>query len=442
MLVGQKTNSYFLVWKLGKTVGTDSWKSFRFWGASSLTPACPLGSETLTRVHGCRKCEIRELVQVSWDVASDQLGKLYLETHWICFAALPPRPLPAHLGARPQPGRCPLDMLLDPRTLSWPDLYWLKRSCTSLLRDWQWKFKDNSIKIHYEEHGNDSNGPSKNILMMPTISDVSTVEEWRLVAKDIVERSGNVNWRTTIVDWPGLGYSDRPKLDYNADVMESFLVDLILAQDSPISSSAEGLVIVGGGHAATLAIRAAKKGLVKPTAIAAVAPTWSGPLPIVFGRDSKTESRYGLLRETLRAPAVGWMMYNMLVSNKKSIQSQYNSHVYADSTNVTPAIIESRYELTKQNGARYVPAAFLTGLLDPVKTREEFLELFEGLEGKLPVLVVSTSGAPKRSKAEMEALREAKGVSKFVEVPGALLPHEEYPSVIAKELYSFLQNLI
>lgn len=54
----------------------------------------------------------------------------------------------------------------------------------------------------------------------------------------------------------------------------------------------EDLVIVGGGHAATIAIRAANKGLVKPTAIAAVAPTWSGPLPIVFGRDSKTESRY------------------------------------------------------------------------------------------------------------------------------------------------------
>lgn len=316
-----------------------------------------------------------------------------------------------------------------------------KSSISSKTSSWQWKFKDNSIKIHYEEHGDESNAPTKNILMMPTISDVSTVEEWRLVAKDIIQRSGNVNWRATIVDWPGLGYSDRPKLEYNADVMESFLVDFILDQSSPISSLAKDLVIIGGGHAATIAIRAAKKGLVKPTAIAAVAPTWSGPLPIVFGRDSKTETRYELLRETLRAPAVGWMMYNVLVSNKKSIQSQYKSHVYADSTNVTPAIIESRYKLTKQNGARYVPAAFLTGQLDPVKTREEFLELFEGLEGKVPVLVVSTSGAPKRSKAEMEALREAKGVSKFVEVKGALLPHEEYPNLVASELYSFLQDV-
>ncbi|XP_024977005.1 uncharacterized protein LOC112514651 [Cynara cardunculus var. scolymus] len=317
-----------------------------------------------------------------------------------------------------------------------------KSSVSSKTSSWQWKFRDNSIKIHYEEHGDESNGPSKNILMMPTISDVSTVEEWRLVAKDIIQRSGNVNWRATIVDWPGLGYSDRPKLEYNADIMESFLVDFILAPDSPISSLAEDLVIVGGGHAATIAVRAAKKGLVKPTAIAAIAPTWSGPLPIVFGRDSKTESRYELLRETLRAPAVGWMMYNVLVSNKKSIQSQYKSHVYADSTNVTPGMIESRYELTKQKGARYVPAAFLTGLLDPVKSREEFIELFQGLEGKLAVLVVSTSGAPKRSKAEMEALREAKGVSKYVEVSGALLPHEEYPNLVANEIYSFLQDVI
>lgn len=51
-------------------------------------------------------------------------------------------------------------------------------------------------------------------------------------------------------------------------------------------------MIVGGGHAATLTVRAAKKNLVKPTAIAAVAPTWAGPLPIVFGRDSSMETRY------------------------------------------------------------------------------------------------------------------------------------------------------
>lgn len=133
-------------------------------------------------------------------------------------------------------------------------------------------------------------------------------------------------------------------------------------------------------------------------------------------------------------------MYSMLVSNEKAIQSQYSSHVYADARNVTAEIVKSRYELTKRKGARYVPAAFLTGELDPVASREEFLALFAEMEGRVPVLVVGTEGAPKRSKAEMEALRGARGVSKFVEVPGALLPQEEYPREVAEQLYQFLEE--
>ncbi|KAK9926009.1 hypothetical protein M0R45_023265 [Rubus argutus] len=317
-----------------------------------------------------------------------------------------------------------------------------KSSAPLKTNSWQWKFKENSISIYYEEHEKDREGPSKNILMIPTISDVSTVEEWRSVANTLVQQVGSVNWRATIVDWPGLGYSDRPKMDYTAAVMEKFLVDFINAPDGPIRGSENDLVVFGGGHAATLTIRAVKRGAVKPKAIAAVAPTWAGPLPIVFGRDSNMETRYGLLRGTLRAPAVGWMMYNMLVSNEKSIESQYKSHVYSNPDNVTPGIIESRYALTKRKGARYAPAAFLTGLLDAVQSREEFLELFADMGNKkIPVVVVSTEGSPKRSKAEMEALREAKGVTKFVEVPGALLPQEEYPAMVAEELYQFLREI-
>ncbi|KAM7471407.1 hypothetical protein LguiA_009590 [Lonicera macranthoides] len=355
------------------------------------------------------------------------LSEIEILTHHSFLPPPPPRPSSSFPGNMEYLWRCPQE---DSNSGS--------PGCET--NNWQWKFMDNSINVYYEEHEKESTEPTKNILMIPTISDVSTVEEWRLVAKDIVQRAGNVNWRATIVDWPGLGYSDRPKLDYNADVMEKFLVDFINAPNSPVSCSDNELMVFGGGHAATIAVRAAKKGLVKTIGIAAVAPTWAGPLPIVFGRDSDMETRYGMLRGTLRAPAVGWMMYNVLVSNEKSIQSQYKSHVYANPENVTPDIIESRYALTKQKGARYVPAAFLTGLLDPVKTREEFLKLFAGLDGKIPVLVMSTAGSPKRSKAEMEALKDAKGVTKFVEVPGALLPQEEYPNIVAEELYRFLQE--
>lgn len=106
--------------------------------------------------------------------------------------------------------------------------------------NWQWKYKDNFINIHYEEHEKDGGADtSKTILMIPTISDVSTVEEWRSVARDIVQRDSKVNWQATIVDWPGLGYSDRPKMDYDADMMEKFLVDFVNSPDSPLRSSGQ-----------------------------------------------------------------------------------------------------------------------------------------------------------------------------------------------------------
>jgi pimeloyl-ACP methyl ester carboxylesterase len=102
---------------------------------------------------------------------------------------------------------------------------------------WEWKFEDKPINIYYEEHEHDTSENVKNILMIPTISDVSTVEEWRVVAKDIVGRKGELSYRATIVDWPGLGYSDRPSLNYNADVMENFLVQLVNSPNSPVANA-------------------------------------------------------------------------------------------------------------------------------------------------------------------------------------------------------------
>lgn len=133
-------------------------------------------------------------------------------------------------------------------------------------------------------------------------------------------------------------------------------------------------------------------------------------------------------------------MYKYLVSSPKNIKMQYLIHVYADADNVTPAIVENRTALTQRDGARYAPAAFLTGLLDPTKSREELLAVFAELEGKVPTLVISTARSPKRSRAEMEALEGVKGVTKFTKLPGALLPHEEYPESVTEEIFAFLRQ--
>ncbi|KAL2645416.1 hypothetical protein R1flu_013003 [Riccia fluitans] len=307
-------------------------------------------------------------------------------------------------------------------------------------KQWTWTHKGSPIKINAVEFVTPGSTPTQTILMLPTISDVSTTEEWDAVAEKLLSKS-NASYQIVCVDWPGLGLSDRPAIDYTADLYEQFLVDFVSANDGPLGSLAGPLVIVGGGHAATIAARAVSKGLLDAAAVALVAPTWAGPLPIVFGRDDTMETRYGLLRNTLNSPGVGWAMYKYMVSSPKNIRLQYLTHVYAEADNVTPSVVEKRTALTQREGARFAPSAFLTGLLDPTRSREEFVGLFANLEGKVPTLVMSSTKSPKRSKAEMEALEGAKGITKFVRVPGALLPQEEYPDAVSEELVAFLQSL-
>lgn len=297
------------------------------------------------------------------------------------------------------------------------------------------------------------------VLLLPAPSDVATVDEWASVAACLLAEQGAPSAlgrllhkgassealqgaRVVAVDWPGFGASGSSSLLYTADLMEDFLVDYVAhlfpeAGDSG-SSQPLPLVLLGGGHAATIALRAVAKGRIKPAAVGAVAPTWAGPLPIVFGKDEKMEFRYGLLRSALRAPGIGWGLYKYLTT-PKMLRMQYMTHVYASPDNVSPDVVDRGVDITAREGGRFAPASFLTGLLDPVQTREEFLGLFEGAGQRgVPVGVVVPSKGPKRSKREMEALQGVSGVTGFQVCPGALLPQEEYPEDVVKALNAAL----
>jgi hypothetical protein len=74
-------------------------------------------------------------------------------------------------------------------------------------------------------------------------------------------------------------------------------------------------------------------------------------------------------------------------------------------------------------------------------TRDELLRDMESLDGKVPLFVLKAIQSPKRSKAEMDALKGVKGVAEYGDVPGALLPHEEFPKEVAKKVLGFLDGL-
>lgn len=64
----------------------------------------------------------------------------------------------------------------------------------------------------------------------------------------------------------------------------------------------------------------------------------------------------------------------------------YKRHVYVDETKPTPEFIAQKYQITSKPGARYAPAAFVTGAIDPVTNREEFLQLLSSVS--IPILII------------------------------------------------------
>jgi pimeloyl-ACP methyl ester carboxylesterase len=94
------------------------------------------------------------------------------------------------------------------------------------------------LNINYVEFGSQGEeGVQETLLLLPTLSDVSTTEEWHAVAEELV---GPGKRRAVVVDWPGLGLSDRPALEYTVDLLEKFLVDFVTAANGPLAG-AQGL---------------------------------------------------------------------------------------------------------------------------------------------------------------------------------------------------------
>ncbi|GJP62692.1 hypothetical protein CLOP_g19724 [Closterium sp. NIES-67] len=320
-------------------------------------------------------------------------------------------------------------------------------------RSWTWQRANGqpSIEINYVVYPTSGSDPPESlVLFLPTFSDVSTVDEWDHVASDVAAlpppSSAAGGRQVATLDWPGFGESERPALEYTATIMEDFVVDFV-----NFIGANRRVVLVGAGHAPVAALKAVADGRLKAAgkggsvdvqAVVAVAPTWAGPLPIVFGHTEQMRPRYAIFRSLVRSPGLGWALYRFALTSPRNMRQQYLSHVYADADNVTPSLLDARTGITRRPGARFAPASFVSGLLDSVKSREEFVGLFAGAEDAgVKAYVVASKGSPRRSKAEMQAAKGAPGVAGFLEVEGALLPHEEYPIQTSEAVKGILGEL-
>jgi len=279
----------------------------------------------------------------------------------------------------------------------------------------QWQWQNQSFAIAYETRG--SGTP---VLLLPAFSTVSTRGEMQGIAEQLAP-----HFQVVAMDWLGFGQSDRPSLDYRPALYRQLLQDFVR------SHFQQPIAVVAAGHAAGYAMQAAQQpNLVSKLVL--VAPTWKGPL---CAMGAPTPVRDGV-RELVRSPGLGQFLYG-LNTTPGFLKFMYRRHVFVNEARLTPDFIEAKHQITQQPGARFAPAAFVTGTLDPMADQDEFLTVGRSLP--IPTLVVIGEQSPPQSKAEMEALA-ALPSTQSVRLLGTLGMHEEEASKVAAIVLPFLRT--
>ncbi|ELY50790.1 alpha/beta fold hydrolase [Natronococcus jeotgali] len=222
----------------------------------------------------------------------------------------------------------------------------------------------------------------------------------------IVERLAE-NYRVVAVDLPGFGRSERPPLVYSAGLYADFIRDFAAdVTDEPIvvASSLTGAFAVDAADESEFAHLV----LIGPTADTGDERPW--------------------LRTLIRSPVVGTTLFNLLAS-KPSIRYFYDRDGYYDPDRIDEEEVEYAWTSAHQPGARYAPASFASGTLDP-----DF-----DLQTELAALETPTTLVWGRD-AELVPLREGRTLADAADLDlvvidyATQLPHAEHPEKFVEYL--------
>jgi pimeloyl-ACP methyl ester carboxylesterase len=138
-------------------------------------------------------------------------------------------------------------------------------------------------------------------------------------------------------------------------------------------------------------------------------------------------------------PVVGSALYRLNV-NRPTTRLMARGHVYANPAWLDERRLAEKLAVTNAPGARHASFRFVAGELDPMPTRESFMTTARLVTD--PILVVYGSATPRRSKAEIEALRGLPNIQSLELPAGKLAVHEEFPALVAKEVRSFVNEKV
>jgi pimeloyl-ACP methyl ester carboxylesterase len=221
--------------------------------------------------------------------------------------------------------------------------------------------------------------------------------EFWAVAADLA-----ADYHVLIPDLPGFGHSDRPTLFYSASLYTTFVGDFLTdATDEPPVVVASSLT---GSYAAIAARDLDLSDLV-----------------LICPSNGVSTRRRRWLRALVRSPLVGQALFN-LIASKASIRHFHADHGVADVSRIPDDVIDYEWTSAHQPGARFAPASFLAGYLDPA---EELGDVLADVDA--PVTLIWGRNADITPLADGRDLAERIDARLVVVDDSKLLPHVEHP---------------
>ena len=256
-------------------------------------------------------------------------------------------------------------------------------------RGYRWRGFD----IAYTEAGDPEN---PDLVLFHGINAAGSNHEFHAVFEQLAEE-----YHVIAPDLPGFGHSDRPPLLYSASLLTTFVKDFLTDQSENPTVVASSLT----GSYAALAARD-----VDVAELVLVCPT-----------DTSMGSQSVLGRSLLRSPVLGQAIYNLIVS-KPSIRHFHADHGYADMEKLSDEVVDYEWQSGHQSGARFAPASFVSGFLDP---EEDLGDALADLA--VPTTLVWGEDAEITPLSEGRELAERADAALVVFGESLLLPHVEHP---------------
>ena len=229
------------------------------------------------------------------------------------------------------------------------------------------------------------------------------------------------SFRVYALDLLGCGRSGRPRRRYGPESVtsqvEDFAREEIGGQTHLLASSLSAALVV---PAAVRSPRLFKK-------LVLVCPTGYGTLDRPSGRLG--DAVYALFL----APIIGDTLYHALVS-RPGIRYYLKNIAYHDRELVTEELVEQYYRASHGPGARYFPAAFVSG-----KLNSGVADLWPRVPHRTLICWGEEAMTPPASEARRFVGRNPRSEQRLFR-DAALLPHDERAETFNTEVKAFLQK--